>query len=346
MITPVTALPAVTAADTSVDGTTQTANVGNTNTVVLGTGGTVGVDGLALSQVAGPEVEIVGSGMNASGLLIQADNAVVRGLAIHGFGNAADQADVRVDAFLGALIENNVLGSSATSFTDPGFLQRGQAGVYSGGGRNGTVRSNLIGFGRVAGVRLAAGATGWTITGNEIRDSGMDTTNGDGLDINASPMNTFTGNLVTGTSSQGIVLTAAAASGNVFTNNTVTGNGVGIASGLVQSAGITIRTDVTSTVLDRNVITANYGAGVQVNSGATGTRMTRNSFALNGTITARNGSVATGQIGIDLNSPADNVDVGTCALLHAERSQRCRLRRQRPAQLSGRVSRRSWSAGI
>ncbi len=64
-------------------------------------------------------------------------------------------------------------------------------------------------------------------------------------------------------------------------------------------------------MLDRNVIRANYGAGVQVNDGATGTRMTRNSFALNGTIPARNGAAATGQIGIDLNSPTDNVDFGT-----------------------------------
>jgi parallel beta-helix repeat protein len=310
VITPAPALPAITDAATSVDGTTQTANVGNTNTVVLGTGGTVGVDGLALSQMAGPEVEIVGGGMNASGLLIQAANAVVRGLAIHGFGNAADQAGVRVDAFSGALIENNVLGSTATSFTDPGAGQRNQGGVYSGGGTNGTVRSNLIGFGRVTGIRLAFGATGWTITGNEIRDSGTETTNGDGLDVNASPTNTFVGNLVTGTSSQGIVLTAPA-SGNVFTNNTVTGNGVGIASGFVQSTGITIRTGIASTLLDRNVIRANYGAGVQVNDGATGTRMRRNSFALNGTITARNGGAATGQIGIDLNAPADNIDLGT-----------------------------------
>ncbi len=61
VITPVTALPAITAADTSVDGTTQTVNVGNTNAVVLGTGGTVGVDNLALSNVAGPEVEISGA---------------------------------------------------------------------------------------------------------------------------------------------------------------------------------------------------------------------------------------------------------------------------------------------
>ena len=106
-------------------------------------------------------------------------------------------------------------------------------------------------------------------------------------------------------------MTAAAATGNVFTNNTVTGNGVGIPSGLVQSAGIAVRTGAASTVLDRNVIRANYGAGVQVNDGSTGTRMTRNSFALNGTITARNGAAATGQIGIDLNSPTDDVDFGT-----------------------------------
>ena len=185
VITPVTALPAIADAYTSVDGTTQTANVGDTNAVVLGTGGTVGVDGLALNTVAGPEVEISGSGTLASGLLIQAANAVVRGLAIHGFGTANGQAGVCVDAFLDALIENNVLGSSATSFTDPGSAQRNQAGVYSGGGINGTVRNNLIGFGRVTGVYLGSGAAGWTITGNEIRDAGMNTVDGDGITINA-----------------------------------------------------------------------------------------------------------------------------------------------------------------
>ncbi len=204
-----------------------------------------------------------------------------------------------------------MLGSGATSFTDPGSGQRNQAGVYSNGGSDSTVRNNLIGFSRVTGVFLAAGSAGWTITGNEIRDIGMDTTNGDGVNINASPANTVTGNLVTGTSSQGIVVTMAGATGNVFTNNTVTGNGVGIPSGLVQSMAICLRSGAASTVLDRNVIQANYGAGVQANNGSTGTRMTRNSFALNGTITARNGAGATGQIGIDLNSPTDDVDLGT-----------------------------------
>ncbi len=306
-----TALPALTAAGTSVDGATQTANVGNTNAIVLGTGGTVGVDGLALGTVAGPEVEIASGGTLACGLLIQAADAVVRRLAILGFGTAAGQGGVCVDAFPGALIESNVLGSGATSFADPGSAQRNQAGVYSGGGTGGIVRNNLVGFGRVSGVYLGAGTSGFTITGNEIRDSGMDTVDGDGITINASPTSTSTGNLIAGSSSQGIVVTVAGATGNVFENNTVTGNGVGIPSGLTQSAGIVLRAGATATVLDRNVIQANYGAGVQVNDGSTGTRMTRNSFALNGTIAARNGGAPTGQIGIDLNSPTDDINLGT-----------------------------------
>ncbi|HKQ56778.1 MAG TPA: SdrD B-like domain-containing protein, partial [Candidatus Eisenbacteria bacterium] len=47
-ITAQSALPAVTGASTRVDGGTQTANVGDSNPGALGTGGTVGVDALAL----------------------------------------------------------------------------------------------------------------------------------------------------------------------------------------------------------------------------------------------------------------------------------------------------------
>ena len=42
VISPATALPGITAASTSIDGTTQTANVGNTNSGTFGTGGSVG----------------------------------------------------------------------------------------------------------------------------------------------------------------------------------------------------------------------------------------------------------------------------------------------------------------
>ena len=58
LIVPVTPLDTITGANTIIDGTTQTVNIGNTNAAVLGSGGTVGVDGLTVPQVRGPGVEI------------------------------------------------------------------------------------------------------------------------------------------------------------------------------------------------------------------------------------------------------------------------------------------------
>ncbi|HEX5631574.1 MAG TPA: hypothetical protein VFX50_00020, partial [Gemmatimonadales bacterium] len=52
------ALPAITGADTHVDGGTQTANVGDTNPAPLATGLTAGVDALAIAAPGGPEVEL------------------------------------------------------------------------------------------------------------------------------------------------------------------------------------------------------------------------------------------------------------------------------------------------
>ncbi|UCF67137.1 MAG: DUF4347 domain-containing protein [Acidobacteriota bacterium] len=86
VIAPSSALPAISDDKTAIDGTTQTANIGNTNSLTLGAGGTVGVDALALGQVAGPEVEIRGSGGAFSGILIQGNDAIVRGVAVLGFG--------------------------------------------------------------------------------------------------------------------------------------------------------------------------------------------------------------------------------------------------------------------
>ena len=312
-IVPATALPAITGADTTLDGSTQTANVGDTNSALLGTGGTVGVDALVLGQVTGPEVEIRDVGSLADGIQIQADNVRVRGLAILGFGAADGDAGILIaNTFTGALIENNVLGSAATSFTDPGAGLHNWAGIYSAGAGSSTIQNNLIGFSAKTGIYVASASANWTVSGNEIRDAGTETTDGDGITVNASSNNTFTGNLVTGASSQGIVVTAAVSNGNTFTNNTVTGNGVGTASGgVAQSAGITLRPTAGATTFNRNVIQANYGAGLAVNSAATGILLTRNSFLANGTIAARNGSAATGQIGIDLNAAADNIDLGT-----------------------------------
>ena len=309
VITLGTALPPITRNNVVIDGSSQTTNNGDTNPVTLGTGGSVGVDALSLSQLAGPEVEIRAGAVIANGLQIQATNVTVRGLAMLGFGAANGEGAIVIDNnFVGALIENNVLGSTATSFTDPGAALRNYAGVDSGGGDGGTIRDNLIGFGH-RGVFLTAGSTGWNVDGNEIRDHDLGATDGDGVAIDDSSANSLTGNLITGSSSQGFVVTNSSLSD--FVNNTVIGNGVGSTTGVSQSAGITMRSGASSTDLDRNIVHANYGAGIQVNDGASGTRLTRNSFADNGTILSRNLSPVTGQIGIDLNAPGDDTNFGT-----------------------------------
>ena len=69
-------------------------------------------------------------------------------------------------------------------------------------------------------------------------------------------------------------MTTGSSTSNTFANNTMTGNGVGTPTTVLQNPGVTMRPGAISTTLDRNVISANYGAGVQVNNGAIGTRMT------------------------------------------------------------------------
>ena len=60
----------------------------------------------------------------ALGLDLQASSATVRGVALYGFGNATnsnDNANIRIGATAAnVLIEGNILGTSASSFTDLG----------------------------------------------------------------------------------------------------------------------------------------------------------------------------------------------------------------------------------
>jgi uncharacterized repeat protein (TIGR01451 family) len=309
LISPTTALPAITDTGTTIDGTTQTDNVGDTNTGAFGTGGTVGVDGLALSQVAAPEVEIRDAGGLAIGLHVQANNATIRGVAMLGFGTANPEGAIVVaDGFTGTLVEQNILGSTATSFTDPGAVLRNYTGVTSNGGDNGTIQDNLIGFGH-RGIFLLNSSSTWTVEGNEIKDHDLADADGDGIAVDGSTNITLLGNLITGSSSQG--LSATNSSGTNLVNNTLTGNGVGSTTTVAQSAAITMRSTASNTTIDRNIIQANYGAGIQVNDGATGTVITRNSIAGNGTIAARSTATLTGQIGIDLNVAGNDSDLGT-----------------------------------
>ncbi|MDQ6788115.1 MAG: right-handed parallel beta-helix repeat-containing protein [Acidobacteriota bacterium] len=314
-ITLASLLPAVTDANTTIDGTTQTVNVGNTNSGTLGAGGTVGVDRLTLSTVQRPEVQLIhGATVLAVGLDLQGTNEIVRGLAVYGFGTAANNdtsANIRLGASASnALIEQNILGSTAISFTDPGAGLRSTGdNVRSTGADNGILRNNLVGFSAGKGFGVEGGSTVWTIENNEFRGNGIGNSNLDGVDLETvgTTGNTVRGNLSADNEGVGVDSYQSGGS-NTIVNNTITNNGIGTGAN-VETAGI--RLYGTNNTVDRNIIYANYGAGVMVTSNASANTITRNSIYANGMILNKGGSAASGQIGIDLQSATDNASTGT-----------------------------------
>lgn len=308
----VTTLPGVFGTSTAIDGTTQTADGGDTNPGVLGTVGPVGVDGLALAGVPAPEVEIHDVGGLAVGLELQAPGAVVRGVAVRGFGDTANSdahADIKVAAAAtSALVESCVLGASATAFVDPGVAGRSRGDhVRVQSAASGVVRNCLLGFGGGSGIALTGGASGWTIEGCEIRDNAIGVPTADGILVNTSGGHTVRGNRIAGNHGPGIDLFAATG-GCTIGNNTIAGNGVGTVT-TAQTPGV--RIDGSGHRLDRNEIQGNYGAGAMVFATGLNVVLTQNAIFGNGTIPNRQGSPPTGQIGIDLLRPGDSNVRGT-----------------------------------
>ncbi len=302
-----TNLPAITDTFTSINGATQTAGIGNTNTAILGTGGTVGIDALTLSTVQGPEVEIVDGDGRSIGLTVAANDATVRGLAIYGFGNTANDdanANILIGDFLRALVENSIVGSPAPTFSDPGAAARsGGDNIRSVGGDNGTIRNNLIGFSAGKGVGLENGSTGWSVTNNEVRGNAIGNPSLDGIDIeNAGSGNaTVSGNLFINNGGVGID-GYQGGGGNSIVNNTVNGNGRGLGT-VPETAGVRLYSS--NNTVDRNIIFDNGGAGIMVTDGGQNNLITRNSIYANGSRTSPE------QIGIDLLETGQDVTTGT-----------------------------------
>ncbi|MDO7874429.1 right-handed parallel beta-helix repeat-containing protein [Hymenobacter sp. ASUV-10] len=310
VITPATALPAISGPNTSVDGSTQTFNINNSNNVTLGAGGTVGTTAATLGTVNGPEVQLVGTTAVATGIDIASGGtgAGVYGLAIYGFGtngNNNNSGGIRVGAG-GATISRNVIGTNATAFADLGAGVRGVAdGIrFTGGSTASTVSNNLIGYNGGKGIGVNSATSNVTVTNNEVRSNAKSDANWDGLDFEGTS-NSATFNLFIDNAGQGVD-TYNSTGSNTITDNTVSGNGRGIASGPGETPGIRIYGN--SNTVSRNVISGNYGAGVLVNNTSATTVISQNSIFNNGTVTAVNGAVATGQIGIDLNN--GNVSTG------------------------------------
>jgi hypothetical protein len=122
-ISPTSTLPPITAAGTTIDGTTQTTNQGNTNTL-------------------GPEIELEGSsaGAGVDGLHIDSDNNTVRSLVINRFDD--NGIDIEGD---GNFIEGNYIG---TGFNGAGLIGNGNDGLEIEGAGN-TIGGTAAGVGNI-----------------------------------------------------------------------------------------------------------------------------------------------------------------------------------------------------
>lgn len=307
VLTTTASLPAiagVSSALTIIDGGTQAFNLGDNNAGLLGTGGATGTDAIGLSMIQRPEVQIQDGVGLPLGLDVQQSNIVVRGLAILGFGNAANSdndADLRVgNSATGTLVEGNVLGASATGFADPGAAARsGGDHIRSVGGDSGTIRNNLIGYSAGNGIALGNSSNSWQILANEIHGNDQGGGTAGILIAGGSSTTTIQANLVAVNRGTGAD-TRGGGPGNVLVNNSMLGNGLGE----THTAGI--RFGSSGNTSDRNLVVANAGAGIMVISGASTNLLTRNSIHGNGTV-----GTPSNQIGIDLLSAADNQDAGS-----------------------------------
>jgi uncharacterized repeat protein (TIGR01451 family) len=302
-ITLASALPQVTGTGTIIDGRTQSFNLNNPNNLTLRAATTAGTSATALSVFNGLEVELIGNSAITNGLDLTttALNARVAGLAIYGFGSAGAGNDILSNA-VNAQITQNVVGTKADAFADPGAGRTGGVHIQIAAGTGVQVTQNLIGYGVGTGVlSIPAGAT---ITGNEVRGNGTFAVTGqDGIDARGTATS-ITGNMVADNGGVGIELNASAGA-NSINNNTVTGNG----RGAVETPGI--RVGGANSIINQNIISGNYGAGVMVIATAATNRISQNSIFNNGTVLSLSGGAATGQLGIDLLAAANNQATGT-----------------------------------
>jgi Right handed beta helix region len=276
-------LPTVTGASTRLDATTQTVNIGNTNSGALGTGGSVGVDSVFLPQFQRPEVQL-SCAASGTALTLSGSGQTIIGFALH-------QGYILLSGVSGTA-RNNLVGMTAGgSSTDNSPTAYGIGFSASGA----TVRNNFVTVNNSA-IRSDGGGTGSVVTLNEVArpSSGHNNTFDGILLINGASNVQIVANLVRDQRGGGIELGFGAAT-DAYTNVQVSNNTVqnnGFDSGSTPSTErlgmVGYNYTGSNVVFSRNRVLNNGGPGL-VLLNATGTAISQNSFSSNGGATAVSG---------------------------------------------------------
>ncbi len=273
-------LTTITGDNTYIDGRTQTAYSGNTNTGTVGAGGsTVGISATTLPNYDLPEIQV--HDKNGDTFVVDASGTVIRNLAIFG----KDDAGVLLNSG-SVTVQNNLIGVDASGANDGNILY----GVEITGG-TAQVNGNYISTNRDSGILVNGGTSTLmennhiTANGNGACDDNITLLSGSGIIIRQ--------NLIEDAASLGI--DGDGISGNVdITENTITGSGQsgGSCTGTQSKAGIKL--DGNNSSITQNIIYSNGGGGIVLAGGNTsGNLISQNSIYANGT--------ASDALGIDLD---------------------------------------------
>jgi GEVED domain/SdrD B-like domain len=120
----------ITDAKTNLDATTQTINVGDSNSGSIGTGGTVGVDSLSLGTIPRPEIvlNLQSVPANNNAIKVSGASAILKGFAIYGYRSTTNLGTLLNSAILiqpgvtdaGAATVSQLLGGTMANGSDPG----------------------------------------------------------------------------------------------------------------------------------------------------------------------------------------------------------------------------------
>jgi hypothetical protein len=264
-------------ANTTLDGGTQTTNVGNTNNVTLGDTTTkIGIAGTTLSGVNGPEIEIAGAlnpHINITGINTTVDKIAV----LTTFAAGSDNFSISINAN-DAIIKNSLFGTTAANTNTP---SNSGASAINISGSNAIVDRNLI---RATYIPVfinrfkVAGITGIQIKNNEIttsRTGNAIATNAcinfsDGIDKSAA--NTLIEGNFLHHCSWGLALDGDnTGTGTIIRQNTISNN---------TNAGVSTNVGENTHTVYRNVLTAN-GVGVLVSGGSDKVTISENSIFAN-----------------------------------------------------------------
>jgi trimeric autotransporter adhesin len=271
----VSELPPIDGSKTRLDGSTQTTNVGDTNSGQIGTGGTVGVDKSPLLQFNKPEVEIKGKfTLTSNG----SDNQIK---------NIAFNAHRILVTGANSLVQDNLVGMQADGTNNVTTSGVALYGIEVGAGSsNITIRHNYVRVNQ-SGIRRDTNGSNLTIEFNEvdIPTSGHTLTFDGILLINSGANDIIRNNLTKNQKGGGIEVgfIGGTLTNTLIENNTVFHNGYDGASPSTETMGVAAYalTTNSSVVFSKNIITQNSGPGVVVMNAA-GIKLTKNSIFANG----------------------------------------------------------------